>query len=110
MIVITILSLISLGNVGESIPVPYKDKMVHFTFYFVFVLLWMLFCKNRISSIKIRMIILFSAIGYGILMEICQGFTKDRTPDIYDVFANSSGALFGLLISTFILKKSKATH
>ena len=87
-VVITVLSLISLGNIEQTldkIDISNKDKYVHFTFYFVFVVLWFLQIKNKPIDRKTQIIILLSAIGYGIFMEICQGFTETRTPDIMDI-------------------------
>lgn len=105
-LVITILSLITIdSSVGSSIKLPNKDKYVHFTFYFVFVIVWSLFFRTN----KSKLFIIFSAIGYGILMEICQGvFTVTRTPDFLDIIANSLGALFGIVF-IFIYKKNKKT-
>ncbi len=105
-VLITILSLISLGNIEEkiNIDIPNKDKYVHFTFYFGFVVLWFLQIKTKPVNKKTQIIILLSAISYGILMEICQGFTETRTPDIMDVLANSSGALVGILFISKIRK------
>ena len=108
--IVTILSLITIGDIGSSIPIPNKDKYVHFTFYFVFVVVWFLYAKRTKITKKIQWIVLLSAIGYGILMEICQGiFTKTRSPDVMDVIANSIGAITGLLFITMILKKYKTT-
>ena len=108
--IVTVLSLVSIGNVGKSISIPNKDKYVHFTFYFIFVIVWFLFANRTNISKKIKWIVLISAIGYGILMEIFQGiFTSTRTPDIMDVIANSIGAITGLLFITLILKKYKTT-
>ena len=96
---VTFLSLASLGDVGSAIKVPYKDKLVHFTFYLMFVILWSLFFKNSKYNYKI----LFAAIGYGIAMEICQKlFTTTRSADVFDVTANTIGAIVGLLIITKI--------
>jgi VanZ family protein len=108
---ITILSLITISSdIGSSIKIEYKDKYVHFTFYFIFVVLWTLFAKSNKLTKKIKFIVLFSAIGYGILMEICQGlFTTTRTADILDVLANSIGAFMGL-IAVSALYKTKTTH
>jgi len=108
---ITVLSLISLGSIGDSIPVANKDKYVHFIFYFVFVFLWMHYINQIKVSVKNHIIVLLSAILYGITMEIVQGYTE-RTPDIMDVLANSIGALSGLICSLlFTLKtKTKTTH
>ena len=107
---ITVLSLISLGNIGSNINIPNKDKYVHFIFYFVFVVLWFSQTKNRNISKKNKIIVLFSAIGYGILMEICQGLTETRTPDVMDALANSIGAILGLFFISLIYKFRKAIH
>ncbi len=105
-LVVTYLSLASLRDVGSTIKFPYKDKIVHFTFYLMFVILWSLFFKQRKYNYKI----LLAAIGYGITMEICQKlFTTTRTADVLDVLANSTGALVGLLIITTIFN-NKTTH
>jgi VanZ family protein len=109
-VLITILSLISLGNIEEkiNIDIPNKDKYVHFTFYFGFVVLWFLQIKTKPVNKKTQIIILLSAISYGILMEICQGFTETRTPDIMDILANSTGAILGLLfISRMMNQKNR---
>ncbi len=105
--IVTVLSLITIkSDIGSSIKIENKDKFVHFTFYFVFVVLWFLFAKDKSINKKTKLIVLFSAIGYGILMEICQGiFTTTRTPDILDVLANSLGAIVGLLFVTALNNK-----
>ncbi|MGV1011016.1 MAG: VanZ family protein [Flavobacterium sp.] len=108
--IVTVLSLVTIGNIGSSIPIPNKDKYVHFTFYFVFVVVWFLFAKRTNMTKKIKWIVLFSAIGYGILMEICQGIiSTNRSPEVMDVLANSIGAITGLIFITIILKKYKTT-
>jgi VanZ family protein len=106
-VIVTVLSLITISSdIGSSINFENKDKYVHFTFYFVFVVLWFLYAKRKNISFKTKFIVLFSAIGYGVLMEICQGvFTKTRTADILDVVANSLGAISGLLLVIFLNNK-----
>ncbi len=109
-IIVTFLSLGTIGDIGSSISIPNKDKYVHFTFYFIFVIVWFLFANRNNIANKVKWIVLFSAIGYGILMEICQGlFTLNRAPDLMDVLANSLGAITGLLFITMIIKKYKTT-
>lgn len=93
---ITILSLVSLNSVVGLKSFENKDKYVHFVFYLLFTFFWgvALSC----STLKKSILIFFSAVLYGIVMEIAQGiFTTARHPDIYDVFANSMGAFIGWL-------------
>ncbi len=73
--------------------------MVHFVFYFVFVLLWSSYRKSVLFTKRQALLILLIAIGFGILMEGLQSvFTTTRKADILDVLANSTGAILGFLI------------
>jgi VanZ family protein len=85
-----------------------QDKIVHFTFYFVFTLLWFESVKQINNNKKRLLVVICTAIFFGIVMELCQGFfTNYRSPDIWDVLANSLGAILaGLLINRFRLKKT----
>jgi VanZ family protein len=85
-----------------------QDKIVHFTFYFVFTLLWFESAKRIENNKKRLLLVIGVAILLGIIMELCQGFfTNYRSPDIWDIYANSLGALLaGTLINRFRLKKT----
>jgi len=89
--------------------IPYKDKTVHFFFYFVFVVLWVLsFSRQYSDKRKLRLSVLLAAVFYGILIEICQGlFTKNRSADILDVLANSAGAATAVLVLWLINRNKK---
>ncbi|WP_396145126.1 VanZ family protein [Flavobacterium sp.] len=110
---VTILSLIKISDEFTKtidIDVEYKDKYVHFLFYLVFVLLWFLFIirTKYVNSAKLKSLIF--AVSYGIIIEICQGlYTTTRTPDVYDVLANSIGAFTGTLILDIFYKNTKTT-
>lgn len=97
---------------GKSLPkieIPNLDKMVHFTFYFVLVVLMYWGWKKQISFqglhqntfIKIFVI----ACAYGFAIEIMQGlFTADRYFELLDEAANATGAAVGGLFAVKILK------
>lgn len=105
---ITILSLVNVGSLGNTIKIPYKDKMVHFVFYFLFYVLWYGFFKLKTTANKIKYTILFAAIGYGILMELLQAIMANhRSSDFVDVIANSVGAFCGLIAVTCFLSNKK---
>ena len=90
---ITFLSIANVGGLGSAISIAGKDKVVHFLFYFVFVIIWH-FAKY--DTLQLNKNIVISAIFYGIIMEICQHFfTKNRMADAFDVVANSAGAIAG---------------
>jgi VanZ family protein len=98
------------SEIGESINVDFKDKYVHFLFYLVFVFVWFLYFVRTRYIKSARLIALILAITFGILMEICQGlYTTTRTPDVYDVLANSIGAFTGTLILDIFYKNTKTT-
>jgi VanZ family protein len=98
------------SEIGKSIDFDFNDKYVHFAFYFVFVIVWFLFFIKTKFDNKAKNIALISAILYGIVMEICQGvFTIARTPDVYDVIANTLGALTGITIINQVYKNIKTT-
>ena len=93
-------------DVGEETSIfhfEHFDKLVHFTFYFGFVLLAS-FSFNEIwvtSSIKKALFkIVMVAIGYSVLIEFVQCIMPThRTAEFYDVLANCLGAtIAGLLI------------
>lgn len=89
--------------------IPNKDKIVHFTFYFVFTLLWVGAVRNRRFTPKqIRMYVFFAAVFFGILIEICQGlFTTERSPDVLDAIANTSGSALSVFVLWLFREKKQ---
>lgn len=103
---ITIASLASLSNMPR-VEVPGKDKTVHFLFYFVLTLLWNFALQKKYKNWALKYIIVFVVIVYGIVIEILQGvLTKNREADIYDVMANSAGALVALIVIFWLKNKT----
>lgn len=100
-VLITVLSLISFERTPSfMLQLPFKDKLVHFIFYFVFVVLWC-FGLHKTDKIKILLI----AVVYGIIIEILQYvLTENRTADFYDVLANSLGAFLAFFVFPVIKK------
>ena len=106
-LIVTYLSLATIDSqLGNEIHIKNKDKIVHFVFYFLFVFLWSFYANfKKITPNPFKKIILI-AIFYGIMMEIFQGvFTTDRTADIFDVVANSLGAIAGFFTIKKYVKK-----
>ncbi|NNK20442.1 MAG: VanZ family protein [Flavobacteriaceae bacterium] len=104
MITITVLSLVSFeDDLAPDIEIPYLDKVVHFSFYFIAAVLGMLFIhaeKQKYSLTRKRTLILLSSLLiYGIIIEVLQqSLTTYRSGEILDVLANSIGALLGTLL------------
>jgi VanZ family protein len=91
--------------------IPYKDKVAHFTFYFVFSCVWFVYFiksnpnKSRITlSIRIFTI----AILMGGVVELLQYyFTSSRSAEWADELANSLGSLCGVLLCLTLFRRKK---
>ncbi|HLF53322.1 VanZ family protein [Flavobacterium sp.] len=98
---IAFLCLVSIGNVVPQVSLQNADKYVHFTFHFVFTWLWFLYFsheKIESSNAKTILAVFLLSFIYGISVEIMQGFfTIARKADIYDVLANTTGAVMAVI-------------
>jgi len=75
-----------------------NDKIIHFLFYAVFVLLLCLAKRKSHLKMKHNLLIVVFAILYGIVIEVLQGvLTKNREADFRDALANSLGAIVGFI-------------
>jgi len=104
-VLIAVLCLVKFGKL-PAIAVRGADKYVHFTFHFVFTLLWgnYVWLKNKSTELKLIVKVLLVSLSYGILIEFLQEtLTTTRHADIYDVLANASGATTALAF--FLLLK-----
>lgn len=105
---VTFSSLSSFKGVDISrFNIPYFDKVVHFAFYFVMVVLGMFALKEqfktRFKLLKSLFIAVIFAVTYGIIIEVIQAtYTVNRQGDILDGVANSIGALSGMLVSKIL--------
>ena len=86
------------------------DKLIHFTLYFVFVVLWYRFLIYRKSFLTEKKVVLVVvSIVLGIIIEILQKYyTQSRHADFFDVLANSLGSLAGILFAVRYFKNSKS--
>ncbi len=84
-----------------EVDVSFADKIFHFLAYFLLTLLWFVTCVYSFNFTKIKAI-LYASIGsviFGIIIEVLQGMLTDyRALDVYDVIANTSGALIAVII------------
>ena len=80
---------------------PNEDKIVHFTFYFGFVIVWyryLVFRKSVLLNSKIALVII--SIFFGIAIELAQKYlTTTRQADAWDVVANSIGSIVGIFVA-----------
>lgn len=99
--VITIACLVSVSDVPNvDLGVENADKLVHFTFYAVFAILWFFYLKLYVTNhTKLYLFVFIFSVSFGIMIEICQSiFTETRQADVIDAVANTLGAFFGLLL------------
>lgn len=94
---------------AEWLELIHADKLVHMGMYGGLVF-WLLHARSRQLKKPIKKLheawgfILFGVL-YGIAMELVQlFFTSDRQFDVYDMLANSCGAILGWLIFRWIGK------
>ena len=103
---ITVASLVSFNSIPK-VKVVGSDKVVHFLFYLIFVVLWSLAKKQTCFKIKYSLLIVVIAIVFGIIIEILQGvLTQNRQADVYDALANSAGAFLALLVIFWLNSKT----
>lgn len=115
LVFITFSSLFSFSGMIKAprFNIPHADKLVHFIFYFVLVLLGVLATKERNKlgargKNTLAYVFLF-AFFYGILIEFLQhNFTEDRQGDVLDVLANTLGAMVAVFAVWSYLKKHSA--
>ncbi len=93
----------SWGSDGVCDDIPYADKIVHFTFYFVAVILGSLYflslnnpwAKTLVKIIKLALLL----VVFGMVIEVIQGtLTVNRSGDVFDAMANSTGVAVGFII------------
>nr|WP_262904506.1 VanZ family protein [Tamlana laminarinivorans] len=87
-------------NVGFS----FADKIFHLVTYAVFMLLWYFTCKFTFNFSRKQSLIyalLFSVV-FGIIIEVLQDkLTTTRAFDVFDMVANTAGALLASVFLTF---------
>ena len=107
-IIVTVLSLSKISGLDTPINIPNKDKVVHFVFYFLFYILWFYCFISEKNRTQLLWIVFVVSVSYGLLMEALQDVVgTNRTPDVYDVCANTLGALCALFVSVYFLSKKK---
>ena len=98
----------------EKTFIPNLDKLVHATLFGTFVFLWSVYYatrkeKNNQSDSRFVLIMIIACLyGYG--TELMQKYIiPNRDYDIYDILADSIGAVLGFLIVRLTVKWFKTT-
>lgn len=105
--IIFIISVVTVGS-NANIEIAFFDKLVHAGMYGILALLMIVgFLKQRsynyirFNAIQLSVVI---TVLYGVLIEIIQGFTPDRSFDWLDMVANTLGAFIGFGLFIVIYK------
>lgn len=88
------------------------DKIAHVIIYFILIGLWQGYFYIR-DDFKLKAnsiaVIFFIVLGYGIIIEIVQElFTANRHADVFDIIANTVGAILGIVF--FRMAKHNFKH
>lgn len=105
---LTVVSLIHLGKIQIGSFKP-TDKMLHATAYLLLVIIWKLYFvlkNNDLSNYRANLLkIAGFAVLFGMLIEVLQGtLTSYRTPDWFDILANSTGIVLAVLLLLAVKK------
>lgn len=95
---------------SSFLSIPYFDKWVHGGIFALFVILWcwaFSFKKNRTRQVRSFVWITIAGIALGYILELVQKYLiPHRDYDLWDVVADTAGAVIGLLFSLkFFIKK-----
>lgn len=102
-LLIIYLSLAPTADVMESVRI--SDKSLHGFAYFVLTLSWLFALKNSYDTIKMKVLIGFSILTLGILLEYLQGEITDyRTSDYLDIVANGFGIVIAIVSFRSLLR------
>jgi VanZ family protein len=102
-ILIVYLSLSSLKELNVKISV--SDKLLHAFAYLVLTLSWLFTILKSHKSFKVKIQVGFVLFIFGIIIEILQSsMPLNRHGDYFDVIANSSGILLGVITFNYLFR------
>jgi VanZ family protein len=111
----SVIMFLLFGIPGKSMPeldvwayFPF-DKFAHITVFAIFTFLLAIALKKQYGNGKIRYhgvkIALLCGVSYAVIMEVMQQiFFSGRNFDVYDIVANITGSVIGILIFMYIYK------
>jgi len=77
------------------------DKVVHFTFFFVFAILWLGIRFPSLEGTKGWVLVVILSFSYGFFLEWYQiNFVPGRSWDVWDGIADGVGGSFGCLFAS----------
>jgi len=97
------------GNDVPKVDLVNADKLVHVALFGGCAFLWAVALIRNPDKMWPKLVLIFAAtVGLGILVELIQGssLVQGRSADVYDVIADSVGALLGSLFARYILPEA----
>jgi len=119
-LLLAILILITYGSLGSGeeaakiniLKFPNSDKVIHGLMYFLLTVSLIYLMVKRYNGFKhwkVYLIVLASPILYGLLMELLQYYlASDRSAELADFIANTSGTLLAFLMGLTYYNLHKA--
>ena len=86
------------------------DKAVHFVLYAVLAYLALRAARIAKPSARLALAVGLSVAAWGALDEWHQRFIDERSPDLADFLADSSGALAGVAARLVVARRSGLSH
>jgi len=74
----------------------HTDKIVHLSGYAVLMFWWAQLVTRQRWKLAIAVVL------FGVAIELLQGLTPDRDPDVFDALANTGGVLLGWLAARLL--------
>jgi VanZ family protein len=117
-LLLTIFIFILMALPGNMLPkeektfIPNLDKLIHATLFGSFVFLWCIYYstrkeKNNHATSRYVLILIIACL-YGVATELMQKYLiPNRDYDIYDIMADSVGALLGYIFVRLIVNRMK---
>ena len=97
------------AELGSIFPFIEDFNPGHILAYFI--LAWLVLWPLRINNFSRPYLAAFLlCLFYGISDEIHQHFIPTRTPDVYDLFRDLSGASIALMINYFLVARKNGEH
>jgi VanZ family protein len=88
--------VLSLGPPALNEGLRYGDKVSHLAGYAVLMFWWAQVVTRSRWKLAAAVVL------FGIAIELLQGLTPDRKPDLLDVLANTTGVLLGWFAAHFV--------
>lgn len=98
-LIVAVLSLTAIPKINLGLEIKSGDKFLHILAYFTLSTVWLLALRKKLNNKYSRLLLIFSLVIYGIVLEVLQGgITTYRTGDFFDVIANTIGILLAVLV------------